>query len=516
MNDITPPRILAGDRQRLISDITQRAAQAATGFAQLGIGEDDVVALLMRNDFAFFEASLAASMIGAYATPINWHATAAEAEYVLSDSSAKVLVVHTDLWPAVAAGVPAHITVLFAPTPPEILRAYKASASATDLPPAAVLWDDWIANYTARTSPPPDMRGVMIYTSGTTGKPKGVRRNPLNAERFAIMSAATSAAYGLTTDQPMWVLMNGPMYHSAPNSYGITSARLGSNIVLQERFDPEQMLALIEQHRITHMHIVPTMFYRLLQLPEEIKHKYDLSSLKDVVHGAAPCPPALKQAMIAWWGPVISEYYGSTETGLIARNTSADALSKPGTVGKPIPGARIKIFDDEGRDLPPGAVGDVYVHIAHMPDFTYHKQADKRQAAGRNGFVTVGDMGWLDEDGYLFLSDRKNDMVISGGVNIYPAEIEAVLLGIPGVKDCAVFGIPDQEFGEQLCAYVQREENAASLSADEIRAQLAQHLAKFKVPKLIKFADTLPREDSGKIFKRKLRAPYWESANRKI
>ncbi len=516
MDTTPPPCIIAGERQRLISDIMQHSARAATGFKALGAGEDDVIALLMRNDFAFFEASLAAGMIGAYATPINWHATAAETEYVLTDSAAKILVVHTDLWPHVAAGVPAGVKVLFVPTPAEILAAYKARSDAADLPPDATLWDEWVAGHAALTAPPPDMRGVMIYTSGTTGKPKGVRRNPLNAERFALMSSATSAAYGLTPDQPMRVLMNGPMYHSAPNSYGITSARLGSNIVLQERFDPEQMLALIERHRITHMHIVPTMFYRLLQLPQEVRHKYDLSSLKDVVHGAAPCSPALKQAMIAWWGPVISEYYGSTETGLMARNTSADALSKPGTVGKAIPGARFRIFDDEGREVPAGVVGDVYVQISHMPDFTYHNQPDKRRAAGREGFVTVGDMGWLDEDGYLFLSDRKNDMVISGGVNIYPAEIEAVLLGIPGVKDCAVFGIPDQEFGEQLCAYIQREENAPSLTADEIQAQLAVQLAKFKIPKLIKFADSLPREDSGKIFKRKLRAPYWENSDRKI
>ena len=516
MTTTTPPSIIAGDRQRLISDIMQHAAQAAAGFRALGAGEDDVIALLMRNDFGFFEASLAAGMIGAYATPINWHATAAETEYVLTDSSAKILVIHTDLWPHVAAGVPPGVKVLFVPTPAEILAAYKIQSAAADLPAGAVMWDAWVASHAALTSAPPDMRGVMIYTSGTTGKPKGVRRNPVNAERLAAMSTATAAAYGLTPEQPMRVLMNGPMYHSAPNSYGLTSARLGSNIVLQERFDPEQMLALIERHRITHMHIVPTMFYRLLQLPDDVKHKYDLSSLKDVVHGAAPCPPALKQAMIAWWGPVISEYYGSTETGLMARNISADALSKPGTVGRPIPGASFKIVDDGGREVPPGVVGEVYVQIAHMPDFTYHNQPDKRRAAGREGFVTVGDMGWLDKDGYLFLSDRKNDMVISGGVNIYPAEIEAVLLAIPGIADCAVFGIPDQEFGEQLCAYIQRKEQAESLTVDEIRAQLAQHLAKFKIPKLIKFADSLPREDSGKIFKRKLRAPYWENSNRKI
>ncbi|WP_394777811.1 acyl-CoA synthetase [Undibacterium sp.] len=515
MATTNPPRMLAGDRQSLVSDVMQRAAQAAAGFKALGVAEDDVIALLLRNDFAFFEATLAAGQIGAYATPINWHATAAEAEYVLADSSAKVLVVHTDLWPGIAASVPADVKLLFVTTPPEILAAYKGNNDVA-LPPDAVMWDAWVAQHAPLTSPPPDMRGVMIYTSGTTGKPKGVRRNAVNVQQFGAMSAATAAAYGLTPDQPMRVLMNGPMYHSAPNSYGTTAARLGADIVLQERFDPEQMLALIERHRITHMHIVPTMFYRLLQLPEEVKRRYDLSSLKDVVHGAAPCSPALKQAMIAWWGPVISEYYGSTETGLMARNTSADALSKPGTVGRPIPGARFAILDDEGSEVGPGIIGDVYVKIAHMPDFTYHRQPDKRQAAGRNGYITVGDVGWLDEDGYLFLSDRKNDMVISGGVNIYPAEIEAVLLGMPGIKDCAVFGIPDAEFGEQICAYVQREAHAEALTEADIRRQLSAQLAKFKIPKLIKFADSLPREDSGKIFKRKLRAPFWESSDRKI
>lgn len=517
MTTTTNPMIIAGDRQRLISEIMERAARAASGFKALGVGEDNVIAILMRNDFAFFEASLAANMIGAYATPINWHATVTEAEYILTDSDAKVLVVHTDLWPAIAAGVPQGVHVLFVSTPPDILSAYARPDALSSAPPDATLWDAWLAGYPLWAQPAPLMRGAMIYTSGTTGLPKGVRRNPASAEQYAVVSAAGAAAYGLISDQPITVLMNGPMYHSAPYGYGLMSVRKGADIVLQARFDPEQMLALIERHRITHMHIVPTMFYRLLRLPESVRRKYDLSSLRDVVHGAAPCPIAVKQQMIAWWGPVISEYYGSTETGLMARNTSDEAIRKPGTVGRPIPGATFRIFNDQGVALPPGQVGDVYVHVAHMADFTYHNQPDKRRAAGRDGFVTVGDVGWLDEDGFLFLSDRKNDMVISGGVNIYPAEIEAVLHGIPGVKDCAVFGIPDEEFGEQLCAYIERDAGAGIvISADDIRRQLGTFLAKFKIPKVIEFSDGLPREDSGKILKRKLRAPYWEKKGSNI
>jgi long-chain acyl-CoA synthetase len=509
-------RLIAGKRACDYAEILARAARAASAFKQLGIGEDDVIALFLRNDFAFFEASIAAAMIGAYATPLNWHGTAAEARYILEDSGAKALVVHTDLWPAIAAGVPHELTVLMVATAEEICAAYGLGKDVSRLPQGALAWDTWLEAHSAWTQPPAPMRGAMIYTSGTTGQPKGVRRTPLPAEPLARMQAASAAAYGLTPGARMVVLMNGPMYHSAPNSYGLAAARLGADVILQPRFDAEDLLALIERHRVTHMHIVPTMFHRLLNLPQEVRRRYDVSSLRDAVHGAAPCPLELKRQMIDWWGPVISEYYGSTETGLMARNNSEEALRKPGTVGKAIPGCTIRILGDEGEELPSGEIGDVYVRIAHMPDFTYHGHPEKRRQASHDGFVTVGDMGWMDEDGYLFLCDRKHDMVISGGVNIYPAEIEAALHGIGGVRDCAVFGIPDAEFGEQLCAYIERDPQAAPLTADEVRARLAGSLAKFKIPKVIEFTECLPREDSGKIFKRKLRAPYWEKARRNI
>jgi long-chain acyl-CoA synthetase len=309
--------------------------------------------------------------------------------------------------------------------------------------------------------------------------------------------------------------MNGPMYHSAPNAYGLASVRVGAAIVLQPRFEAEEMLALIERHRISHMHVVPTMFVRLLKLPEAVRRRYDLSSLRFVVHGAAPCPAAVKRAMIEWWGPVIHEYYGSTETGIPAWISAADALAHPGAAGRVLDGATIKILDDAGRELPPGEAGEVFVRSTYVPDFTYQGLDAVRREVARGDLVTVGDVGWLDAEGYLYLCDRKRDMVISGGVNIYPAEIEAALVAHPAVKDCAVFGIPDEEFGESLCAHVELQPGNAATAA-EIQAFLAQHIAKFKIPNRIVFATALPREDSGKIFKRKLRAPYWDKAGRAI
>ncbi|MGE4059583.1 MAG: AMP-binding protein, partial [Sphingomonadales bacterium] len=243
--------------------------------------------------------------------------------------------------------------------------------------------------------------------------------------------------------------------------------------------------------------------------------RYDPSSLRWITHGAAPRTPEVKRRMIEWLGPDINEYFGGTEIGLITTATSEEALRKPGTVGKAITGAKIAIFDEAGRALPPGGIGEVYVWMEGMPDFTYHQLDDKRVEIGREDLVCIGDIGYLDEDGFLFLCDRKIEMVISGGVNIYPAEVEAVLITMPGVKDCAVFGIPDAEFGESLCAYVEPEMPGA-VDADGVRAFLRERLAGYKVPKMVELATDLPREDSGKIFKRKLREPYWAGMDRRI
>jgi long-chain acyl-CoA synthetase len=257
------------------------------------------------------------------------------------------------------------------------------------------------------------------------------------------------------------------------------------------------------------------MFIRLMKLPEEVRRGYDVSSLRHVIHAAAPCPADVKRAMIEWWGPVIYEFYGSTESGAVTFATSDDALKKPGTVGKVSPGAELRFVGEDGRILPQGEIGEIYSRVAGNPDFTYHNKPDKRAEIDRDGFITSGDVGYIDADGYVFLCDRKRDMVISGGVNIYPAEIEAVLHAVAGVHDCAVFGIPDAEFGEALMAVVEPQPGAV-LDPNEIKARLKTSLADYKIPKHIEIHDQLPREDSGKIFKRRLRDPFWERAGRKI
>jgi len=507
--------VAAGERFRSWADIQANAARAAGGFAALGVREDDSVALMLRNDFPTFETNMAASQLGAYAVPINWHFTPEEAGYILSDCAAKVLVVHSDLLAQIESGIPAGVKVLVVPTPEEIADAYGVPAEKRRARHGVETWDDFVARGVPNTEPPKLARGSMIYTSGTTGRPKGVRRRPSTPEMQALGLGEVAKYWGLREDPSIVVLMNGPMYHSAPAAYGMTSARLGLSTVLQPRFDAEDMLRLIDRHKVSHMHIVPTMFVRLLRLPAGVRRRYDLSSLRWIVHGAAPCAPAVKRQMIDWWGPVVTEYYGATETGVVVWHNSEEALRKPGTVGRVVEGAIMRIVDEQGRDMKQGEVGEIYLRGPHLAEFTYNNDDAKRAEVALGDLVTVGDVGYQDEDGYLFLCDRKRDMIISGGVNIYPAEIESVLIQMPGVHDCAVFGIPDEEFGEQICAYVEPQAGARP-SASDVRGYLAQHLARYKVPKVVELSQALPREDSGKIFKRKLRAPYWERTGRRI
>jgi long-chain acyl-CoA synthetase len=509
-------KIVSGGRELSHAELFERVARAASGFVNLGIGAGSAVALMLRNDFPFFEASLAASSIGAQAVPVNWHFYADEAGYILRDCGAKVLVVHSDLLPKIAKAIPASVQVFVVPTPPEIQMAYGIRAEDVTSPTDLADWDDWVSGQQALAGlGPPQVATSMIYTSGTTGKPKGVRRQPNTPASTATLAEMFSTVFGLGESGDFRTVVTGPMYHAAPNAYGLRAARTGGFCVLQPRFDAEGLLALIDQYRITHVHLVPTMFVRLLKLPDETRRKYDLSSLEFVVHGAAPCPPELKRQMIDWWGPVINEYYGGTETGAVVFHTSEEALRKPGTVGRPLPGAEVRVYAEDGNPLGPNKIGDVYARLHGFSDFTYHGMDDVRRTVERDGLIFIGDMGYLDEDGYLFLCDRKNYMVISGGANIYPAEIEAVLTGMPGVRDCAVFSIPDDEFGESLCAYIECDPGVA-LEPGSVRDFLNGRLARYKIPKLIEFCDELPREDSGKIFKRKLRAPYWENTGRRI
>jgi long-chain acyl-CoA synthetase len=510
--------IVSGERRLDSAALSERAARAASGLASLGIGRGDLVALYLRNDLAFFEASAAAGLLGAYPTPVNWHYTPTEARYLFENSGAKAVVIHADLLAGVREAVPPGVAVLVVETPPEIAAAYGIAAEAARAPAGLPVWDRWLEGFEPLKEPLGEAPGTVIYTSGTTGHPKGVRRAPPTPEQTALTGQIIGRAFGFTgfgAPDEIVTVMTGPMYHSAPNAYGLASARIGATVILEPRFDPEELLAMVERHRVTHLHMVPIMFNRLLKLPEAVRSKYDLSSLRFVVHAAAPCPAPVKREMIQWWGPVINEYYGSTETSAVVFCNSQDWLTHPGTVGKAWPEAEVRIIDADGANLPPQAVGEVVARIRGMADFTYHGDDQKRRDSEKAGLIAPGDVGYLDEDGFLYLCDRAKDMIISGGVNIYPAEIEGELAKMPGVADCAVFGIPDEEFGEAVCAVVQPMPGE-TLTEAEVKAWLRGQVAGYKVPKRVEMAAELPREDSGKIFKRKLREPFWEGLDRRI
>ena len=374
-------------------------------------------------------------------------------------------------------------------------------------------WNEWVESFEPYLKEPERLSASMIYTSGTTGRPKGVRREPATPEQHA--EQMESAVRYLRIVPGVRTVIPAPMYHSAPNAYSGLAVAQEAFCVIMPRFDAEELLRIIQDYNITHLQMVPTMFVRLLKLPEDVRNKYDLNSLEHVIHAAAPCPPDVKKAMIDWWGPVIYEYYGSTEMAAVTICNSEEALKYPGTVGKPMESAEVIIVNDEGNEAPRGEIGTIYGMSLTNTEFTYQNDDAKRASVGREHLITSGDIGYMNDEGYLFLCDRANDMIISGGANIYPAEIESVLINCPGVHDCAVFGIPDPDFGESIAAFVEPDAEV-TLDEESIREYLIGHLAKFKIPRLIEFRSNLPREDSGKLFKRKLRDPFWADSGRKI
>ena len=508
--------VISGERRISTEALNERAARAASGLASLGVVPGDTVALYLRNDIPFFEASTAAGLVGAYPTPVNWHYTEDEARYLFENSGARAIIIHADLLEPIRNAIPEGVPVLVVETPLEIAITYGIDPARRGVPEGMTDWNTWLEGFEPHSGDGSGAPGTIIYTSGTTGRPKGVRRHPPSAEQMAVSASILARNFGFGADAASIVtVVAGPMYHSAPNAYGLIAARLGAKVILQARFDAEDLLRLIETEKVTHIHMVPIMFNRLIKLPEDVKARYDLSSLRDVVHAAAPCPPPTKRAMIDWWGPVINEYYGSTETGAVVHCTSEQWLSHPGTVGKPFPEADVRVIDAAGNSLPAREIGELVAKVRTMADFTYHGDDQKRRDSEKAGLIAPGDIGYFDEDGFLYLCDRAKDMIISGGVNIYPAEIEAELHKMPGVADCGVFGIPDEEYGEAVCAVVQPSPGA-TLTEAEVKAYLRGLIAGYKVPKRVDFHAELPREDSGKIFKRKLREPFWEGLDRRI
>jgi long-chain acyl-CoA synthetase len=486
-------------------EMLARANRTAHGLRALGIGKGDTVAVVLPNGLEMLEVYLAALQIGAYITPINHHLVGPEIAYILGDSEAKVFISHERFaGPAAAAATELGFR-------PEGLFAVGA---VPGFRPYAE-----IADGQPDTAPPDRTTGqAMHYTSGTTGKPKGVKRAipELGPDDMGELLTMLPGMFGIQPLDDNVHICGSPLYHTAVLMYAGCSLHMGHTVVLMDKWTPEGMLQLIERHKVTHSHMVPTQFHRLLALPEEVRAKYDVSSLRHMIHAAAPCPPEIKRRMIEWWGDAIDEYYAATEGGgtLIS---AKEWLDKPGSVGKPWPMSEIRILDDAGEQLPTGQIGTVYMLLGSA-SFEYKGDKAKTDANRHGNFFTVGDVGYLDEDGYLFLCDRKSDMIISGGVNIYPAEIEGELLTHPKVGDVAVFGIPHADWGEEIKAVVEPAEGveASDELAAEILAHAATRLAKFKLPRTIDFTTNMPRDPNGKLYKRKLRDPYWEEQERAI
>jgi long-chain acyl-CoA synthetase len=503
--------VRCGERFTSYPELFGRALRATRGLHELGIGAGDRIALLLRNSIEFLEASIATVPLGASAVPINWHWRGDEIAHVLLDSRAKALVVHADLWAAIAPSVPDGLAVIVVPVGGD--GASLDAGVAATLPAGALVWPDWLAANEPWAQPPEGAPVSIIYTSGTTGRPKGVVRTPATDEQREATQAMLGEIFQLAPGER--TVIPAPMYHTAPNVYALSAAIRGMDMTIMTGFDAEEFLRIVAERRVTVVQMVPTMFVRMLALPDEVRSSNDLSSLRWIVHAAAPCPPDVKRAMIEWLGPIVVEYYGGTETGPVVFCTSEEWLAHPGTVGRPLEQAVVKVLDAEDNEIATGESGEVFMWLDVWPDFTYEGDDAKRRAIERDGLVSCGDIGYLDADGYLYLNDRASDMVISGGVNIYPAEIEACLGSLEGVRDCAVFGIPDEEFGEALAAHVELHDDA-QVTAEDVREHVRTRLAGYKTPRVVELVDALPREDSGKIFKRRLREAYWSGRERAI
>ena len=504
------------DAQVLRADLELRAAQGASALKSIGAGVDVPVAVIMRNDLTQFEIMRAAAQAGTVIVALNWHAAAEEAAAICDDSGAQIVIVHRDLIDNLRPALKGRTVIGVTPAP-ALCTAYgiTTAAAATESDGGSAEWRT-LVDAQAPLENREAMRPLMRYTSGSTGAPKGVRRlgGGLRKDFEDILRRVGTEMMRLKPGSRFFTA--APIYHSAPST--LTSAALvseGVSVLVAPKFEPEAFLAAIQEHRITHIYLVPTMMSRMLKLPQDVKDRYDMSLVEFCVSTGSPWPHDLKQAMIDWWGPVFWESYGATEIGFMTMASSHDATAKPGTAGLPQMGCSVLILDPDGAKLPAGEVGEIYARMDAFGGFDYSNDPESRRAAEKHGHFSVGDLGWLDEDGFLFITDRKKDMIISGGANIFPAEIEAVLIRAPFIRDVAVFGAPDPEFGEQIVAAIEPSEGWVP-DAKQVAEFLDGKLANFKHPRIIDFQDALPREDSGKIFKPRLRKPYWENAGRNI
>jgi len=478
-------------------ELDERSNRIGRLLRDRGVAVGDHIALLMENSVPFLEICWAAQSAGIYYTPINNHLKQAEVQHILDDCGAKVLFTSTVVGEVATTLDRSRLEASFVVGGEvEGFEPLEQALAGLDAGPL----DDACEG------------SEMLYSGGTTGAPKGVRKElsaaPLgDAAARQVQTAQGIALFGMGEDSVY--LSPAPLYHAAPLVYSMTVHRLGGTVVVMEKFDPERCLALIEEHGVTHAQFVPTMFTRMLRLPAAVRDRYDTSSLQMAVHSAAPCPVEVKRQMIEWWGPILFEYYSGTEDVGFAAIGSEEWLAHPGSVGKPM--SPVHIVGDDGEEVATGEDGVVWFEHTGTP-FEYHNDPDKTAAiTDERGWRTLGDVGHLDADGYLYLTDRKSHMIISGGVNIYPWEIEEVLGTHPAVADVAVFGVPDDEMGEQVKAVVQPTEGTGRDGlGEELIAFCREHLAGYKCPRTVDFVDELPRDPNGKLHKRHLRQQYWD------
>ncbi len=499
-----PAYVMAGSGEtvtyRQLDDQSNRIAQL---FRSLGLKPGDHVAIFLENNPRFFEICWGAQRSGLIYTAISSRLTAAEVDYIVSDCGARLFVTSNYL-----AEKAAELAPLMKDAP------HRFMIGGTI--PGYESWEDAVARFPATPVADETAGHDMLYSSGTTGRPKGVmpvvEPQPIDFDNPLL--AISRKLYGI--DSNTVYLSPAPLYHAAPLRFNMSVMRLGGTSVIMENFDAEEYLSLIPKYKATHTQVVPTMFVRFLKLPEEVRARYDVSSLKCAIHAAAPCPIPTKEAMINWWGPIVWEYYGGTEGNGLTMCNAEEWMAHKGTVGRAIVG-KLKICDDEGNELPSGESGTVY--FADGRQFEYHNDP-KKTAESRHpkGWSTLGDVGYVDADGFLHLTDRKAFMIISGGVNIYPQECENLLINHPKVMDCAVFGVPNADFGEEVKAVVQPRDmsDAGPALAEELIAYCKQHLSAIKCPRSIDFEAELPRHPTGKLYKRLLRDRYWQGRTSRI
>lgn len=498
-----PAYIMAGSGETVTyQQLDERSNQGAQLFRSLGLKTGDVIAILLENHPRFFEVAWAAQRAGLYYACISSKLTAGEIDYIMKDCEAKVLITSTgvgavvDELPALLPGV--KLFMVGQPRAP-----YESFEAAREPQPKTPIADESAGS-------------DMLYSSGTTGRPKGIKP-PLTGAPIDAPNPLAMMAQGLFGFQNDSIYISpAPLYHAAPLRWCMSVHRLSGTVIVMEKFDPEELLALIEKYKVDVGQFVPTHFIRMLKLPPEVRAKYDVSSMRSAVHAAAPCPIPVKEQMIEWWGPVIHEYYAGSEGNGFCYISPQEWLTHKGSVGRAAT-AELRICGEDGEALPPRAEGVVY--FANGAPLTYHNAPDKiAENTNQHGWTTLGDVGWMDEEGYLYLTDRKSFMIISGGVNIYPQEIENLLVTHPKVADAAVVGAPDDEMGEKVVAVIQPMEWGAA--SEDLKAELAAfcraNLSHVKSPRLIDFMEELPRHPTGKLYKRLIRDAYWGKEGSRI